>query len=211
MERPYKVKAGGFVGVMAVIMAGFMTLLYIVPASFSAALVWQEWIVVGAWILLGVFFYGYSKKKYGAEFGRDIFIVEETTETVEEEAPVALNRNRIDKHFVVTVGCEYGSGGPEIAKMVADYLGIEYYNRDLVDKVVKQIGVDKGLMEATKVQKEESELITEEFIHIMTRAMFESMFEVVRHKMPKEKAKKYLSMLERYHYGGWNAVMKITP
>ena len=147
MERPYKVKAGGFVGVMAVVMAGFMTLLYIIPASFSAALVWQEWIVVGAWILLGVFFYSYSKKKYGAEFGRDIFIVEETTETAEEEVPVATGKNHIDKHFVVTVGCEYGSGGPEIAKMVADYLGIEYYNRDLVDKVVKQIGVDKGLVE----------------------------------------------------------------
>lgn len=41
MARPYKVKAGRFVGVMAVLMAGFMTLLYIVPASFSAALVWQ--------------------------------------------------------------------------------------------------------------------------------------------------------------------------
>ena len=49
MERPYKVKAGKFVGFMAVLMAGFMTLLYIVPASFSAALVWQEWIVVGIW------------------------------------------------------------------------------------------------------------------------------------------------------------------
>lgn len=56
MERPYKVKAGGFVGAMAVIMAGFMTLLYIIPASFSAALVWQEWIVVGIWLVLGVFF-----------------------------------------------------------------------------------------------------------------------------------------------------------
>jgi len=56
MERPYKVKAGKFVGVMAVLMAGFMTLLYIIPASFSAALVWQEWVVVGIWLALGVLF-----------------------------------------------------------------------------------------------------------------------------------------------------------
>ena len=48
---------------------------------------------------------------------------------------------------MVTVGCEYGSGGPEIAKMVADHFGVAYYNRDLVDKVVEQIGVDKGLVE----------------------------------------------------------------
>lgn len=147
MERPYKVKAGRFVGVMAVLMAGFMTLLYIVPASFSAALVWQEWIVVGIWLALGAFFYFYSKKKYGAEFGRDIFIVEDGGKTEEQEETVLPNAKYPDRHFVITVGCEYGSGGPQIAKMIADRLGIEYYNRDLVDKVVAQIGVDKGLVE----------------------------------------------------------------
>ena len=31
------------------------------------------------------------------------------------------------KHFVVTVGCEYGSGGIEIGKMIAKSLGVEYY------------------------------------------------------------------------------------
>lgn len=147
MARPYKVKAGRFVGVMAVLMAGFMTLLYIVPASFSAALVWQEWVVVGIWLALGVFFYFYSKKKYGAEFGRDIFIVEDGGKAEEQEETVLPNAKYPDRHFVITVGCEYGSGGPQIAKMVADRLGIEYYNRDLVDKVVAQIGVDKGLVE----------------------------------------------------------------
>lgn len=146
MERPYKVKVGKFVGVMAVLMAGFMTLLYIIPASFSAALVWQEWVVVGIWLALGVFFYFYSKRKYGAEFGRDIFIVDES-KTVEEEPAVLPNAKYPDRHFVITMGCEYGSGGPEIARMVADYFGIEYYDRDLVDKVVQEIGVDKGLVE----------------------------------------------------------------
>lgn len=150
MERPYKVKAGKLVGFMAVVMAGFMTLLYIIPASFSAALIWQEWVVVGTWLALGVFFYFYSKKKYGAEFGRDIFIITDETKMPEviEGSAVSENKTKyIGKHFVVTVGCEYGSGGPEIAKMVADYFGVEYYNRDLVDMVVEQIGVDKGLVE----------------------------------------------------------------
>ncbi len=141
MERPYKVKAGKFVGVMAVAMAGFMTLLYIIPASFSAALIWQEWVVVGTWLALGVFFYFYSKRKYGVEFGRDIFIVDENKNSMTENEDshiAAINKKYEGKHFVVTVGCEYGSGGPEIAKMVADYFGIEYYNRDIVDKVVER-------------------------------------------------------------------------
>ena len=51
------------------------------------------------------------------------------------------------KHFVITVGREFGSGGPEIGKMLAKSLGIEYYDRDLVDKVVEKIGVEKHLVE----------------------------------------------------------------
>lgn len=51
------------------------------------------------------------------------------------------------KHFVITVGCEFCSGGPEIGKMLAKSLGIEYYDRDLVDKVVEKIGVEKHLVE----------------------------------------------------------------
>ena len=51
------------------------------------------------------------------------------------------------KHFVVTIGCEYGSGGPEIGKMIAKSMGIEYYDRDLVDKVVDKLGVDRELVE----------------------------------------------------------------
>lgn len=51
------------------------------------------------------------------------------------------------KHFVVTVGCEYASGGIEIGKMIAKSLGVEYYDRDLIDKVVEQIGIDRELVE----------------------------------------------------------------
>lgn len=51
------------------------------------------------------------------------------------------------KHFVVTVGCEYASGGIEIGKMIAKSLGVEYYDRNLIDKVVEQIGVDRELVE----------------------------------------------------------------
>ena len=51
------------------------------------------------------------------------------------------------KHMVITIGCEYGAGGPEIGKMLAQALGIEYYDRDLVDKIVNDLDVDKELVE----------------------------------------------------------------
>ena len=46
-------------------------------------------------------------------------------------------------------------------------------------------------MEATASLQEGSE-ITEEFVHITARAMFDSMFEVVRHRMDRDTARKYL-------------------
>lgn len=63
-------------------------------------------------------------------------------------------------------------------------------------------------MEATKFLQDGSE-ITEEFVHITARAMFDSMFEVVRHRMDRETARKYIHMLEQYHYGGWGALIKL--
>ena len=63
-------------------------------------------------------------------------------------------------------------------------------------------------MEATKFLQEGS-MITEDFIHIMARAMFDSMFEVVRHRMDRDTARKYLHMLAKYHYGGWGAIIKL--
>lgn len=57
------------------------------------------------------------------------------------------------KHFVVTVGCEFGSGGPEIGKMLASAMGIEYYNRDLVDKIVEKTGVDRALSNQNDAQE----------------------------------------------------------
>ena len=63
-------------------------------------------------------------------------------------------------------------------------------------------------MEATQFLQEGS-MITEEFLHIMSRAMFDSMFEVVRHRMDRDTARKYLHMLEKYHYGGWGAIIKL--
>lgn len=83
--------------------------------------------------------------------------------------------------------------------------------QDFVERLVEiETEYTYKYMDATQFQKESGEcVVTEEFIHIMTRAMFESMFEVVRHKMPKETAVRYLRMIERFHCGGWNAIYEM--
>ncbi|MDD6461335.1 MAG: bifunctional amino acid transporter/iron-containing alcohol dehydrogenase [Bifidobacteriaceae bacterium] len=68
MPRPYKVKHYKFVGAMAILMSGFMVVMYCIPGS-AAALVPVEWAFVGGWALLGVVFYIGCKAHYGKKFG----------------------------------------------------------------------------------------------------------------------------------------------
>lgn len=51
------------------------------------------------------------------------------------------------KHIVITVGCEYGCGGPTIGKIIADDLGIEYYDRALIDSIIEEAGISHSAME----------------------------------------------------------------
>nr|WP_302599622.1 APC family permease [uncultured Cellulosilyticum sp.] len=77
MPRPYKVRYGKAVGIIAVILAGLMAMLYVIP-GFSSALVMEEWIIVGLWIVAGAISYSYATAKYGSEFGahRMVYYVE---------------------------------------------------------------------------------------------------------------------------------------
>jgi AcrR family transcriptional regulator len=46
--------------------------------------------------------------------------------------------------------------------------------------------------------------VTQDFLHIVTTAYFEGVFEVVRHRMSRETAGKYVCMLEKYHAAGFD-------
>ena len=74
MPRPYKVPAAKFVGTMAVLMSGFMVVMYCIPGS-GGNLILQEWLMVGGWSLLGAIFYVICKKKYGEKFGTLVEII----------------------------------------------------------------------------------------------------------------------------------------
>ena len=67
MSRPFRVKNGKFIGCLAVLMSGFMALLYIVPGT-NCSLNWQEWIIVGGWALFGFILAIRSKRLYKENF-----------------------------------------------------------------------------------------------------------------------------------------------
>ena len=54
---------------------------------------------------------------------------------------------------IITISREYGAGGHSIARRVAQELGIEIYDRDIVRNTVKDSGLDAGI-----VEREEEEI-----------------------------------------------------
>ena len=51
------------------------------------------------------------------------------------------------KHMVITIGCEYGAKGNAIGKKIAQDLGIKFYDRDLVDEIIKEVGIPTDIMD----------------------------------------------------------------
>ena len=51
------------------------------------------------------------------------------------------------KNRVITISREYGAGGHSIGKQVAEKLGIQFYDRDIVRETAKASGFDTELIE----------------------------------------------------------------
>lgn len=78
LPRPYKVQHYKIIGALAILMSGFMVMMYLIPGS-GASLVTAEWAMVAGWAVLGALFGLFGKWKYGANFATHIDRHEETT------------------------------------------------------------------------------------------------------------------------------------
>ena len=67
MLRPFRVKNGLLIGVLATIMAGFMVVMYIIPGT-NCSLIWQEWVIVSSWTIIGLLLAFRAKRVYKEEF-----------------------------------------------------------------------------------------------------------------------------------------------
>lgn len=61
-------------------------------------------------------------------------------------------------------------------------------------------------MEAIGCESIKEGIVTEEFLHIITSAYFNALFEVVRHQMSKEAAGRYFLLLQKYHMRGFDTI-----
>ena len=67
MARPFRVKSGQLIGSLAVLMSGFMALMYMIPGT-NCSLTWQEWIIVSGWTFIGVLMAIRAVRLYGDDF-----------------------------------------------------------------------------------------------------------------------------------------------
>lgn len=58
------------------------------------------------------------------------------------------------KKVIITVGCEYGCGGPSLARRIAADYGIPCYDRSLIDDIIEEAGFSKDLLDKAEKAKE---------------------------------------------------------
>ena len=117
---------------------------------------------------------------------------------------------------------QYASGGMEtLVDYMYDHLdefrllldssyGTRFHN--FVDEMVRiEVEYTYKYMEAVGYPKQMGDAATETVLHMVTTAYFEGIFEVVRHGMSREEAKKYIDLLGRYHHTGFGTIFPDLP
>lgn len=77
--------------------------------------------------------------------------------------------------------------------------------QNFVDELARiEVEYTFRFMETAGYENVKNGTITEEFLHIITTAFMEGLFEVVRHNMSREDAIKYLDLFGKYHRAGFD-------
>lgn len=61
--------------------------------------------------------------------------------------------NILKEHTIITVSREYGSGGRYVARLLADKLGIKFYDKDFVIKLAKETGLSQEYIEENEQKR----------------------------------------------------------
>lgn len=61
--------------------------------------------------------------------------------------------NKLNKNVVITISREYGSGGRYIGRLIADILGIKFYDKDFIVKLAKETGLSEEYIESNEQKR----------------------------------------------------------
>lgn len=60
------------------------------------------------------------------------------------------------KHFVITISREYGSGGRLIGQALAERLGIDFYDKEIINMLMEESGFTRETVEEWQEKKTSS-------------------------------------------------------
>ena len=110
-------------------------------------------------------------------------------------------------HLVITIGCEYGAKGNQIGRKIAEDLGFQFYDRNIVDAIIHEVGIPGEIMEKVEegvtivgkgAEGEERKPILRVFIYSPDEVRIKNVME--SHKVSEKEAKQIiLETDKRYH------------
>ncbi len=62
--------------------------------------------------------------------------------------------NQLDRHIIITISREYGSGGRYVGKLIADKLGIKLYDKEFVTRVAEETGLSEEYIENNEQKRD---------------------------------------------------------
>ncbi len=78
--------------------------------------------------------------------------------------------NKLSKKFVITVSREYGSGGRYVGRLIADKLGIKFYDKDLIVKLAEETGLTEEYIEKNEEQRDPLSILNNGFYSGLTNS-----------------------------------------
>ena len=62
--------------------------------------------------------------------------------------------NKLNKNIIITISREYGSGGRYVGRLIADKLGIKFYDKEIITKLAEKTGLSEEYIENNEQKKE---------------------------------------------------------
>ncbi len=95
------------------------------------------------------------------EFLKPVLIPDSTVKTAD------ISNNNKDNSIIVTIGREYGSGGHEIGKLLAQRLGLKFYDNSIITMVSEESGFSKEFV------KKHEQAVPNEFLNNILSQFYE--------------------------------------
>lgn len=70
---------------------------------------------------------------------------------------------KVKKHVVITVSREYGSGGRYVGRLIADKLGIKFYDKEIITKLAETTGLSEEYIENNEQKRDATAILNNGF------------------------------------------------